>query len=378
MTSRITRVLTEIAIAAIGIAFIAGAIAANQEWLDRHFMPTFLLPHDTYVRIETGVRIGMVVFGVFLALVVRPRAGRFVAHVPARALSVTLAALLALGASEPILHRMHLQPAEWLLPDEEPLRRADARLGWTFVPSRVGQAEVGGRSVEYAFDAHGYRVKRVDAPVDPDRPAIVFTGESVMFGEGLTWEESIPAQVSAMMGIQSANLAVHGYGSDQAFMHLQAELPRFRQPIAIVTIFMGALFGRNLDHERPHLTPGLTWEPREERLRLLSLGKLLVPYRSDNTIDQGIAMTRDVLKATIDLARSRGAMPLIVIPQLERETTMERTLRQRIFDDAGLPYIHVEIDPTWRIPWDRHPDARAAHALAEAIVARLKPAIAHN
>ena len=31
-----------------------------------------------------------------------------------------------------------------------------------------------------------------------------------MFGEGLTWEETVPAQVGAMMGIQSANLAVHG------------------------------------------------------------------------------------------------------------------------------------------------------------------------
>jgi hypothetical protein len=366
-----TRAITEIVIGAIGVAFIVAAMAANQAWLDRHFMPTFLLPHDTYVRIETGVRIGMVLFGLVLALIVRPRAGRFVARVPARALHVTLAALLALGASEPILHRMHLQPAEWLLPDEEPLRRADPRLGWTFVPSRAGHADVGGRTVEYAFDAAGYRVHRVDEPVDPARPTIVFTGESVMFGEGLTWEESIPAQVSAMTGIQSANLAVHGFGTDQAFMHLQAQLPRFRQPIAIVTVFMGSLFGRNLDHERPHLTAGLAWAPREERMRLLSLGKLLVPYRSDKTIDEGIAMTREVLRATIDLAHSRAVKAFVVIPQLERETEMERTLRRRIFDEPGLPYLQIDIDPTWRIAWDRHPDARAAHAIAAGIAARL-------
>jgi hypothetical protein len=37
-------------------------------------------------------------------------------------------------------------------------------------------------------------------------------GESVMFGEGLTYEESIPAQVAAMTGMQAGNLAVHGYG----------------------------------------------------------------------------------------------------------------------------------------------------------------------
>ena len=32
----------------------------------------------------------------------------------------------------------------------------------------------------------------VDEPVDPERPTILFTGESVMFGEGLTWDESVP------------------------------------------------------------------------------------------------------------------------------------------------------------------------------------------
>ena len=57
---------------------------------------------------------------------------------------------------------------------------------------------------------------------------MLFTGESVMFGKGLTWEESIPAQVGAMLGKQSANLAVDGYGNDQAYLRVQAELPRFR------------------------------------------------------------------------------------------------------------------------------------------------------
>ena len=50
-----------------------------------------------------------------------------------------------------------------------------------------------------------------------------------------------------MTGIQSANLAVHGFGSDQAYLRLAIELPRFRQPVAVVSLFMTALFGRNLD-----------------------------------------------------------------------------------------------------------------------------------
>ena len=110
-----------------------------------------------------------------------------------------------------------------------------------------------------------------------------------MFGEGLTWDESVPAQVGAMLGMQSANLAVHGYGTDQAYLRLQAELPRFRRPVAVVSLFMTTLFGRNLDDDRPHLGPGLAGCPASPHGRLRSLAQLLVPYRSDETVERGVA-----------------------------------------------------------------------------------------
>ena len=223
-----------------------------------------------------------------------------------------------------MLRRVHLRAAEWLVPDEEPRRRPDPRLGWTFVPARTGHNTVGGRVIDYAFDPAGYRVRRVDEPVDPEQPTILFIGESVMFGEGLTWEESVPAQVGAMMGIQSANLAVHGFGTDQAYLRLETELPRFRRPVAVVSLFMTALFGRNLDDDRPHLGPGLVWLPAEQHGRLASLAKLLVPYRTDETVERGVTMTREVLGATVNLARARGATPLIVVPQFGVEEQVER------------------------------------------------------
>src|SRR5437899_1538605 len=129
----------------------------------------------------------------------------------------------------------------------------------------------------------------------PSRPTVVFAGESVMFGEGLTWDESIPAQAGESLGIQTANLAVHGYSSDQAYLRLERELPRFTEPVAVVSIFMTELFGRNLDDDRPHLGPGLVWRPAEQASRLASLAGLLVPFRRDETVEEGIRMTRDVL-----------------------------------------------------------------------------------
>jgi len=175
-----------------------------------------------------------------------------------------------------------------------------------------------------------------------------------------------------MMGIQTVNLAVHGYGNDQAYLRLQTEMPHFRQPVAVVSLFMTALFGRNLDQDRPHLGPGLVWLPAEQRPRLSSLAKLIVPYRADTTVERGVTVTREVLCATSELARARGATPLLVVLQFGREEQAEQGLRRRILDNASIPYVLVEIDSSWRLPWDRHPNARAAHAIATAIASELR------
>src|SRR4030095_1300883 len=224
----------------------------------------------------------------------------------------------------------------------------------------AGPPPAGGGAGNGAIDGWVYRVSRVEEPVDPTQPTILFTGESVMFGEGLTWEESIPAQVGAMMGIQSANLAVHGFSSDQAYLRLDTELPRFRRPIAVVSLFMSALFGRNLDDNRPRLGPGLTWLPTEQHGKLASLAKLIVPYRKTDTVERGIAMTRQVLGATVNLASARGATPLIVVPQFGVESDAEGATGRGILDETGLPYVLVELDEDWRLSGALHPNSRAA------------------
>src|SRR5215471_7693310 len=113
------RVLTEIVIASIGGGLLATAIVANQRFLDRHFVPSFFLPRHWYVVLETSGRLVMAVLGAWLVTVGRSRAGRFASRAPARALHVVIATILALGASNLMLRRVHLRPYEWLSPDEE-------------------------------------------------------------------------------------------------------------------------------------------------------------------------------------------------------------------------------------------------------------------
>lgn len=350
------------------------AIAADQPWFDRHFLPAFFVSRAKYIRIESYARVAAAAVGVTLALIVRRPIARFVVHRPARALNAVLAIVLAFGASELALRQRHLRAAEEVPAQSEPRRRLDARLGWVFVPSRAGYQIKDGRVVEYAFDLNGYRVRRVDEPVDPDRPTILFTGESMMVGERLMWQETIPAQTGEIMKIQTANLAVSGFASDQAYLRLRDELPRFRRPVAVVTLFTPLIFDRNLDDDRPHLGSGLVWQAPERRWRLASIARRLVRYRSTETIERGIIVTREVLRATVELARKRGAVPLIVVPQFGSELQREAELRHRILDEGGLPYMQVELDPALRVPDDGHPDARAARAIAVAIAARLRAA----
>ena len=206
---------------------------------------------------------------------------------------------------------------------------------------------------------------------------MIFTGESMMVGERLAWRDTIPAQTEQITGIQSANIAVSGYASDQVYLRLKSEIARFRRPTAVVMLFTPSIFDRNLDDDRPHLTSGLVWRPPAERWRLSALARRVVRYRSAETIERGIATTREVLRATIDLARSRGAVPVILVPQFGRELPRETELRHRILDEPGFPYLWIQIDPRWRVRDDGHPDARAARAMAEAIAGRLSAGAEH-
>ncbi len=367
-----TRLLVEIVAASLGGALLLCALAANQNWLSRHFLPAFFLSHSSYVLVESIIRIAAAGLGLVLVFIARRRIGRFVAHDPGRTFQILIAIVLALGATEFILRQLHPRAAMEESPRIEPQRRRDPRLGWVFVPSRTGRHDVGGRVVEYAIDSWGYRVRRIDEPVDPERPTILFTGESMMVGEGLTWDETVPAQVGALLGIQTANLAVSGFASDQAYLRLAEEFPRFRQPMAAVSLFMPAIFDRNLDDDRPHVDESLVWQPARSHWRLAMVAKFLLPYRSQETIERGITVTREVLRASVDSARARGAVPLIVVPQFTPEDQVEHDLRRRVLDDSGLPYVWVELDPSWRIPGNGHPDARAARAIAVAVAAQLR------
>ena len=352
------------------VLLLGGALAADQAWFDRHFLPIFVVQHSVMVAAEQGLRGFIVLMAVMLLLTRRPIARLLSRATMGGTLRAVLAGALALGTAELILRVHPLRPHDADPFELEPRRQPDPLLGWKFAAPRSVVAREAGRAVSYSFDAAGYRVPDPDTEVDVARPTLIFTGESIIAGFGLAWKETIPAQVSAMLGIQSANLAVSDFSNDQSYLRLAAELPRFHKPVAIVTLFMPSLFDRNLLDNRPRL--GTIDQPPQQHWRLAALLHWLVPYRSTATIDEGIMRTRDSLGALVHLACARGAQPLIVVPQFGEASSVEEALLRRNLDEAGLPYVKVRLDPAWRLPGDAHPDGRGARAIASALVSRLR------
>lgn len=336
----------------------------SRSWIDRHFLPSYWTPHDVIVRNVMLARAVAAVAGLAIVIVSR-KLGRALAREPHYAITIPLAVVMALGATELVLRR-HTSPPT------EPRTHAEARLGWLIDPSRTGTVTLLGHRTEYVFDRNGYRVASPSVQTDFDAPTIVFTGESIMLGHHLAWPDTIPARTASLLGVQSANIAVSGFATDQSYLRLAAELPRFKHPVAVVALFAPSLFDRNLDDDRPHLAAGLTWQPPVPHWRIATLAAKAIGYRGDDAIEAGVAATREVLAATVQLARARGAVPLIVVPQFEPEEPAERELRRRVLEEAGLPYVFVPIDPDDRVENDGHPDADGAREIAEAIADALR------
>jgi len=360
-----------VVLAAVGLTGLA--VAFDDAWLERHILPEFFQPRDEQLRLLDGVRAGLLLLAVLLIWPVRPWLAR---HRFVDILPTLVAVVLAFGAGEVLLRVLPWYSIHQLPAQREPQRERDPRLGWRYRPDRVGRGELGGRSLEYAFDPAGHRVARRGEAVDYAQPSVLFLGESIVGGHGVTYDETIPARVGARLGLQPANLAVGGYATDQMYLHFREEWPRYRQPKAVVVLFMPLLFHRNLEHDRPHLEPGLVWRPASDDWRLVQIVRRLVPARTQGEIDAATLMTRQALAQIVATARARGAVPLVLVPQLTKETPEEAAIRQRVL--AGLPHIVVPVDASWRVPNNRHPDARADAALADAVARYLETRLVHD
>jgi hypothetical protein len=372
---------------------VAGALAAwatsEPHWAERHVLPSYCATGPGgrgLARAAPWLAAGL---GAATALGLVRVAGRWIGR---GAPLVRASSLVGIGAAvagsllvaELTLRRIHGRltrgdrPAG--VPGELAMTRPDARLGWSYFPGRTTVASVGGRLVSYAIDAEGDRAAASGDVPDAARPTVVFAGESIAFGYGLPYEETIPFLVGHDLGVQTVNAAVIGYGSDQAHLRLVDALSRHRRPLAAVTVFIPDQLDRNVDVWRPRLVLGeggaLALAPPDAGPRLAKLLQEL-PVRSG----EALRVTAAILRASANAARARGAFPLFVVtnygPACAHGEAEEPWIVEELFVRQGLPFVRVDLRPDERLPGvlERHPNLLGTRRIADAVERALKDAL---
>jgi hypothetical protein len=384
-----TRVLAQALTTVAGASLVGWALVADPRWAERHVLGSYCATSSASWLAARAVPWIAAALGVLVIWRLAPALGRGAERLHLRdevplLLGIVAAVVAALGVGEVVARRQH---DRLMLGDGAPpgradaaMTRADPRLGWSYFPGRTTWTVVGDRRVEYAIDRDGDRARASDDPVDPARPTVLFAGESIAFGYGLPYDETFVHLVGAELGVQAVNLAVVGYGSDQAHRRVLDALPRFAHPLAVVTLFVPDQIERNVDRWRPRLglapDGALVPLPASGGPRLLKLLDRL-PFHGDGAL----RVTAAILRATADAAREQGATPLFVVtnygPPCLRDDAGEAWLVRELFVAQGLPFVRVELDPEDTLPGllERHPGARGARKIADAVERALAAAL---
>jgi hypothetical protein len=360
------------ACALIGVLALAWAWRADPYWCARHMIVLYWAHPDPVPDVARNWRIGAIAVGLFFLLVARPFA-RWVARVGAREAAATaarmgLAVVLALAVSEWALRRRtaSTRPPDPVHIPTEP----DDRYGWVYQLKR-SEFMIDGRSVEFAVNRERNRARDLEDVPDPARPSVLFAGESIAAGHGITWAETFPALVGEATGLQPVIVAGHGYGCDQAYLRLADALPRFQAPVAIVSIFMPVMVWRMTSGTHPHLTfDGATPRllPAHDAVSDLEIVRLWfdkVMYHDDDPVK----LARTIAHLTAQKAEARGAVAVFVRPSFG--TVSDASLDRAVFEEQGLHVVDVPVgdDP---LPGDPHPNARAMRRIADAVIRELR------
>jgi hypothetical protein len=380
--ARAAGVATRALVTLAGAVLLGWSAIADARWAERHVLPSYCATGRAEWALARAAPWIAAALGAVAIWKLAPAAASLARRAAARAdrgmlAGIALAVVAALAAGEGVARWIHgrvTQGARWAGGGGAAMARADPRLGWSYLPGRTTWTRVGGRAVAYAIDEDGDRAASSGDRPDPERPTILFAGESIAFGYGLAYEETFGSLVGRALGVQSVNLAVVGYGNDQAHLRVVDALARFARPVAVVTVFVPAQMRRNVEPWRPRLGLGpdgaLAGVPASEAPSLLRLLDEL-PFRSG----EALAVTAAILRATAEAARARGALPLFVVtnygPPCLRDGGEggEAWIVDELFVRQGLPFVRVDLerDDLLPGPFEKHPGPRGARKIAAAV-----------
>jgi hypothetical protein len=374
--------------ALLGIALLAMAWRMDRRWIEVHMTPyccaeyAWQLARGRFARFVCGVA------GALLLVVASPLAARWAARRSAREIAmatvrVLVAAMLAVVVTDVVLRirRSTRKPgAPLVLAHYEPETEMDDRFWFRPKRNTTTEMKVGDKLLRFVIDDHGCRLRSETDRIDPARPSILFTGESIASGFGLNYEETYPSMLAERLGVQAVNVAVQGSALDSAYARLADELPRFSRPLATVTLVMQMAIERgtwwHIGHvvfdedgvERFDPSEPDSWYKRSP-LRELLFETL---YHSDERLRRA----RAIFRATARDAKARGAVAVFLLTNCGTSCLPDETgassIDRILFEGLDVVHVRVDLDDKtfdYRIG---HPDVRGHRLLADAIERALR------
>ena len=371
----------EAALAAMPVLLLVFAWRTDPAWIERHMSSLRCIENPRTLTAWTAARITACVLAAVFVLVLRPRlrprvlASEGLAAATGRYVVMVVLALLC---AELYLRR---PGPPYLAPEGySPQHMPDPVFAWRLAPAAQHTWHAGGRQFLYAVNDEGNRARSIHDDSRHDEPTILIGGESIAMGMGNAYEDGFAARLENDTGIQVVDLGVDAYGLDQTYMREAEVLPSYSHPIAIVTVFHPEMAERAEVEDRPRLRvddhgalrlvpPTPLWI-REIQLRRILRGL----YHSSSELED----LRALVRATADLARSRGAYPLFLTlnfsdPCLDVEGRGPYLFRSLI-DEQGVPRVHVAISQSERLSDDQHPGPAAHERIAQAVEKALRDA----
>ncbi len=232
----------------------------------------------------------------------------------------------------------------------------------------------------------------------PARPAIVFIGGSITQGLGLNDNDIFASRVAlANRHLGTANIAVAGYGTHQAFLRLKQY--RWAQPGLVIytliehheqrnvnTMFMRLtrVLSRNCRLKIPivSLTDSMLVETYSKPdacdefsfwqnlpVKSIALGYFVMAHLNDERAAYAHHATREVIKGLNDWLKKRNSRLLISFLQADTFEKYQAFLSEQQIDSVS------QKKPLANLPYDRlHPDAASHRQIAATLNRYLKNA----
>lgn len=284
-----------------------------------------------------------------------------------------------------------------VLPLESALGKYDSELGWSYIPNQSSTQKFGTeqRKIAIHFDEIGSRVPGPEKQLNSVTPSIIFFGDSITMGHGLTYEESFVGQVNSALGsqFQIINLGVQAYGTDQSLLMMKRYLKKFNTK-AVVYAFNYSHVRRNAYNDRRYLFPHLRFLGTKPLFALKPNGKLFLKekpiqyaqltysrvwaYARLLWIKWGplpsLNLTRSIVNEMNNYVEANGAKFLLI---LWHQTYLVPTYGGAPFKGMNLNMIDTGVNSPpgwheWTIPGDGHPNARSHLHVAGLVIERIK------